>query len=322
MTAKSSLIINRRVRRDPTRTAGIRAGFVRQMRRRWNELKRDIRVSILDRDCFGIQPQLSVLAATQRKEFEFKRAPEKVSAFMAWLKKQEESGILEIVQRPGVVVGTEAAWTDTWIQQAYAQGVRRARTELKRAGYQIPGADSQIGGARQFMNQPAHVDRVGLLYSRTYEDLKTVTDVTNGRIRRAIADGLQEELARGAAEGLDPRQIAKNILKNVEGAIDNVGKVRAQMIARTEVVRAHTVATIAEYRQAAGDIEVEVQAEVSTAGFNVCPICEALAANGPYPLAKAETLIPAHPNCRCVLLPVVQNVAGLSRETPMLRRAA
>jgi hypothetical protein len=94
------------------------------------------------------------------------------------------------------------------------------------------------------------------------------------------------------------------------------------MIARTEVIRAHTAATIVEYRQAAGDIEVEVQAEVSTAGFNVCSICEGLAAGGPYTLAKAETLLPAHPNCRCALLPVIKAQEVAVRADEEVRAAA
>lgn len=323
MSHNATITLNQRARRDPTRTAGIRAAFVRQVRRRWNVIKRDIRTSIIEKDCFGIlSDELIALAATQPREFQFKRAPEKVNAFMEWLKRQEELGILEIIRRPGVTVGSESAWSDVYIRAAYAQGVSRAQQELKKVGVQFPGTVPTTGGGAAAMNVPAHADRVGLIYSRVFDDLKTVTDVTNGRIRRAISDGLTEELSRGVAQGLNPRQIAKNMLSNIDGAIEHVGKVRAQMIARTEIIRAHTVATVAEYRQAAGDIEVEVMAEVSTAGFNVCPECEALAAGGPYTLAKAEQLIPAHPNCRCVLLPHVESIAGLNRDRNVTRRAA
>lgn len=33
----------------------------------------------------------------------------------------------------------------------------------------------------------------------------------------------------------------------------------------------------------------------------VCPICDELAQDGPYPIAEARELIPAHPHCRCVV---------------------
>lgn len=44
--------------------------------------------------------------------------------------------------------------------------------------------------------------------------------------------------------------------------------------------------------------------EVVTAGDNkVCPICEELEAIGVMPLDTARSLVPAHPRCRCALLP-------------------
>lgn len=36
----------------------------------------------------------------------------------------------------------------------------------------------------------------------------------------------------------------------------------------------------------------------------VCPICEALAEEGPYTIEEARAKIPAHPNCRCVVEPM------------------
>jgi hypothetical protein len=44
--------------------------------------------------------------------------------------------------------------------------------------------------------------------------------------------------------------------------------------------------------------------EVLTAGDDkVCQDCEDIAADGPYLLAQARDLIPAHPNCRCAFIP-------------------
>ena len=43
---------------------------------------------------------------------------------------------------------------------------------------------------------------------------------------------------------------------------------------------------------------------VLTAGDDrVCQDCEDIAADGPYELAEARDLIPAHPNCRCAFIP-------------------
>ena len=77
---------------------------------------------------------------------------------------------------------------------------------------------------------------------------------------------------------------------------------------RTEVIAAHHSATIAEYR-AAGVEGVEVKAEFSTAGDDlVCELCESLEGQI-FELSEIEGLIPRHPNCRCVAIPVVKREA-------------
>jgi len=97
------------------------------------------------------------------------------------------------------------------------------------------------------------------------------------------------------AEGKNPRTIARELYKDVKNRVDKIGKVRSRMIARTEIVRAHHIANIQEYRQA--EVEgVKVQAEWVT-GAGACPICIGLAEDKVYTLDEIEALIPAHPNC-------------------------
>lgn len=50
---------------------------------------------------------------------------------------------------------------------------------------------------------------------------------------------------------------------------------------------------------------------VETAGDDqVCPVCQRIARKGPYKINRARALIPAHPRCRCVFVPVVSVSAG------------
>ncbi len=81
---------------DPTRTTTLRNRFVLDMDRRFNELKRDLRVSIIQNDCFALQPVLFTLAAAPYRAFDFPRTADKVDGFMEWLIEQESEGILEI----------------------------------------------------------------------------------------------------------------------------------------------------------------------------------------------------------------------------------
>lgn len=321
-----SLRINTAFRTDPTRTTMLRQAFVREMNKRFNQLKRDIQISIVDNDCFGIQPDvLRTLTPAAAKAYEFARSFEKVELFMKWLEEQEAAGILELVTRPGIHRGIQIAspspWTDIFIDSAYSKGMRRSRAELRRKGYTVPLFEQIPGGIGISMSQPYHADRIGAIYSRTYEDLKSVTQEMNAQVRRKIADGLTTGLARGLAEGKNPRTIARELVKDVANRVDKIGITRARMIARTEVIRAHHVATIAEYEQASEEMEVEIMAEWSTAGFEVCPICVDMAYGGPYKLKQIEGMIPAHPNCRCCALPVVKEpkkAAPVRAPTPTL----
>lgn len=306
--------INAILKTDPTRTTTIRRRFAAKMTRLFLELKKDIRVSIVDNDCFGIQPDvLRTLVPAGKKAYEFARSEEKVRLFMKWLEEQEklyiltkgEAGLRRII-RPGVHPGIEPAWTDLFIDSAYARGIRRGRNELRRGGYAVPAFEEITGGIAGVMNQPYHADRIGVIYSRTFEDLRSVTQVMNAQIRRKIADGLTTGLARGIAEGKNPLTIARELMKDVGNRVDKIGITRARMIARTEVIRAHHVATIAEYERADVEMDVTVLAEWATAGFNVCAYCADMAMGGPYKLKEIEGMIPAHPNCRCVALPVVK----------------
>jgi len=292
-----SFTVNRMSRIDPTRTTGLRLRFLRDVNRRFNRIARDIRTSIVDQDCFGLQPrELRALAAAQYRQFEFGRTDQKIKGFIDWLINLEDGTILEITGRAGISTRLQGGWTDSYIEEAYRQGVRRARSELRRAGYDVTSIEALPAGVRAVMTNPAHAERVALMYTRTFEDLKTVTGAANAAIRRQLTDGLTIGLSRGIAEGKSQKAIARELAKDVNHSLNTIGRTRARMIARTEVVRAHHLANIEEYRQA--QVEgVTVRAEVLTAG-NPCPICADMAAREkPYTLDEAEGLIPAHVNC-------------------------
>ena len=81
------------------------------------------------------------------------------------------------------MAGIDAAWTDYYISSAYHQGIARARQEMRKAGYPVPGGEEMGTAVDVAFNQPFHADRVGVLYTRTFEDLKSVTQVMNSQIR-------------------------------------------------------------------------------------------------------------------------------------------
>ena len=123
-----------------------------------------------------------------------------------------------------------------------------------------------------------------------------------------MSQSISRTLAQGLLEGKSPRTIARELNKDV----DKIGINRARTLAQTEIIRAHHSANIGEYR-IAGAEGVEVIAEFLTAGdARVCIRCASLAGQR-FALDEAENLIPVHPRCRCVVIPITSETIGQER---------
>ena len=315
LVRRPGLTISALNRYDPTRTLTLRNRFVSDMNRRFREVRGEIRRAVVDQDVFGLRNGDSpgengwgVLTNVQRRAFDFPRSQDKVGAFMNWLEDLGDQRILQISAGTRQQIGeaVDQAWTNIYIEDTYKRGVQRARYEMTRAGYDVPTI-AESGGWQAVMGMPMHADRLGLLYTRTFTELKGVTDAMDQQISRVLAQGL--------ADGDHPSLLARKLNATISGKgigelglTDTLGRYipaerRARMIARTEVIRAHHQASIQEYRnwQVEG---VRVQAEWRTAGDEqVCPDCEAMHEEV-FTLEEIQNKIPAHPNCRCFALPV------------------
>lgn len=311
----SGQTLNAGLRQDPSRTSGILRRFNADINRRFKKFSSQINQAVVTLDVFGLNERQHIIqnADLEARQFEFSRSDQKVERFMAWLQEMEKKGVLETSQRPGVFTGEEP-WTNTYIQAAYQRGIARAGEELRAKGYDVPEAHGFIPGITTdpivlAFNQPFHAERVALLYTRTFSELKGITAAMDQQISRVLAEGM--------AEGRNPRDIARRMVDRV----DKIGISRARTLARTEIIRAHHQATINTYEQW-GVSGVTVLAEWLTAGYGVCPICVGLGRRNPYTLAEIRNMIPAHPNCRCVAIPVMkENPQARSTATRTARRA-
>lgn len=143
------------------------------------------------------------------------------------------------------------------------------------------------------------VHNCGLLFTRTYNDLKGITDTMSSQISRVLAQGM--------ADGDGARMIARKLIQTINGQGESLGitdtlgrfipaQRRALMLARTEIIRAHHMGMIQEYRNW-GVIGVQVLAEWKTAGDDkVCEFCSSMEGKT-FTLDEIEPMIPAHPNC-------------------------
>jgi SPP1 gp7 family putative phage head morphogenesis protein len=295
---------------DPTHTTSLRNLFVSDVDKRFNEVISDIKKLVVDNDCFGLQKgmQTHQIVSVGWQAFNYRLSQEKLAKFMEWLQTQVNNGILDVREYEQIGRAVNSAWTNKYIFDSYKRGVIRARYELQKAGYKVPSIE-QTGGIEISMALPIHLDRLGLLYIRAYNDLKGITEVMDSHISRILAQGL--------ADGDSPILLARKMVSTINGqGLGDLGitdilgrfipaKLRAETLARTEIIRSHHIATIQEYRNWAA-YNVVVKAEIVTAGDNkVCPICETLEKGGPYSLDDAEKLIPNHPNCRCCTIPLL-----------------
>jgi len=275
---------------DPTRTLTIRNRFVADFNRRFKMLMSDVREAVVDLDCFGLtQPSLQTQALTVNaagispRQFDFPLAADRIEAFTEWLNKKNNTYLIsggrrgiQTISAPVSGDNYRTSWMNSYIDAVYQQGIRRGRQELRKKGIEIDEGLEGGDPIRIAFNMPIHADRVGLIYSRSYSSLKGITS--------AMESTVADTLAIGLAEGRNPRQIAKMLNYSMAGMgngselgiTDSLGrfipaKRRAQVLARTEVVRAHHSANIGEYR-AAGALGVSVLAEHLTAGDQrVCP---------------------------------------------------
>lgn len=254
-----------RQRDEPTRTKTIRARYARRLRGRWAAIMAALREGVVERDAFGLRTEALVETPTPR-EFDFPTEADRTRRFEAWLERQTDRQILE-----------RFGGENQFITRAYEQGVDDAQTELRTLGL----SEGTAGATATQL--PIHRTQLENLYARNFRALEGMTDATANGMRRTLAEGL--------ASGDGPRDIARRLSDRV----DSVGKTRANVIARTEVMHSHNRARATEWQRGG------VERVTILLAPDACPECQALKAGAPYAVDEAPGLLPQHPNCRCSL---------------------
>lgn len=282
---------------DPSKTLTLRNAFQRKLRARFSILTQDIVEILVTKDAFGLskKPKVKLVTAAAvdvgEGAWSFLSDDRKLAEFENWLQ-----------QETGLIIEPEGDIWQSYVEEGYRRGAGRAYDQVNKA--RIAATTSQsglsfIGGQRaQFvasLGGPEAVEKVRLLASRVFTDLKGVNEVMATQLRKELVDGL--------VQGDNPRVIARRIR-------DRTGKSlkHAQRIARTEIIRAHAEGQL-DALERLGVEEVGVDVEWSTAGDDrVCPIC--LPLDGAiFKIKEAHGMIPAHPNCRCAFVPAIPDLS-------------
>ena len=278
---------------DPTRTATIRRRFVAALKRRFKRLAAVIVAKVLDEDAFGLAPRYTMLpemnTLTINLEWAALSSKDQASAFREWLATQISVEILTALNT------SESAWWNAYIQQAFEKGFARSFDDMAKAGMfdgSLP-AHFYAGNKEEFLRsaflQPVTQEKIQLLAERVFTELEGMTSAMAQKLTRALIDGL--------VAGNGPREIARDIVRQLEIAYP-----RAETIARTEIIRAHAEGQL-DLMEKMGATRLKVMVEWSTAGdHRVCPRC-ADKEGVVLSIEEARGLIPLHPNCRCAWIP-------------------
>ena len=165
----------------------------------------------------------------------------------------------------------------THIEKAYDVGAQKGTQFLNASGTKVV-----------YNTMPVDQKVVSILEQRNYADLDGITEAMSTDINRKITDGVMN--GRGV----------EDIARDIDESIDGIGRDRARLLARTETMTAFNRAAMTQYDKI-GVTEVEWYTSHLE---NVCEDCDSFDEEI-YPIDGAPPC-PYHPNCPCILLPVIE----------------
>jgi hypothetical protein len=297
---------------DPTGTAGLRQAFNSALAIKWRGLRVLARRMIVDQDILSMGSKGLMAIANPA----IQGGATRTQMFQRWF---------DYIAGAQVLNG-DGSFIRSYIERGYAAG----RTF----------AQGEVG----LYSTPLAGDRMETIFQLAVVELQGIIEAVSQGAVRAVANGLLQAkrpagIVRDVNAVIDrvgiPRSTALVELLVVkafsEASLDvyesagvrRVGLVPETLLATKDARRVtptgpagtrsrrgkgpslRTIQRIAkqerEIATAAGAL-----VRVKTAGDKkVCKVCRGIAKRGPYRINKARSLIPAHPRCRCVFVPVV-----------------
>jgi len=273
-----------------TRTTTLQDNFGRRLRGVLRRINARIRDAIQTNDAFDLRTE-ALVDDVPESVFQTESTRAATARFLEWLRTQFDENYLTIV-------GPDA---NQFVRAAYAAGIREVHGQLADldVAFDRPDMDDMLG-------RPIHSSALRQLYTRTYENLESVRDDTVQAVR--------EELVEGFRDGKSPTAIARSLTDRV----DSVGQNRSTMIARSEVMNAHSTGALNRIQEV-NDSRPEQDEELVTGHGrwdaamgqrNTCPFCRRMNGTALTAREMATTIVqfrgdtyrlkpPAHVNGRC-----------------------
>lgn len=270
---------------DPSGTLALQKRYESAFGGRWGKVRAAARRLVVQDDAFGITDQGRGVITNAK--YQFATVPDRVGAFQTWFAREVNLALFDGNLGRSRDEATDRFFGNTFANTAYRRGLINAAGQLQQAGATV-GSDYVVNA----MSRGRHYDMLKRLHTRAYDDLRGISAEASKQIGNSIAQGLVEQWS------------TEKIAKAISDRIEKIGITRSRTIARTEILSGYNEAELNTYDDAALN-NVMLEPELLTAGDNrVCEECEA-AAQQKYTLASARGLLPLHPNCRCVWLPLI-----------------
>ncbi len=129
-------------------------------------------------------------------------------------------------------------------------------------------------------------------------DVMDFLEIYEFNLSESTASQVDQRLKNIVVNGIANGDSTPEIARQIRSSFKTLESSKAQLIARTETIRASAEGSKTAYRRA-GIAQVALLPAVTA-----CPICMAIAAENPYSTDDNTVYPPIHPNCRCTVIPV------------------
>lgn len=223
---------------NPTRTRTIENNWMRDINRRWKKFTADSMAQLNQVNKSNIETNATTPFALDASQ---------IRTYMAFYQDMIDSLLLGTVEAPN--------WQAEYQLQSYTRGVERARSSLISQGASLTPTAAETFAAQGLTPftavpslgalpslAPIHADSLEFLFSRSYDSLKKWTDAMTIETRGILFDAV--------AQGKGIREVTEELTARID-----VSKVRAERIARTEIVQASQRSSINEVMRANEELD-------------------------------------------------------------------
>jgi hypothetical protein len=289
---------------DPTGTLAIRKDLYRSLNAGWNQVKQAVTKTVGQEDAFGLGSSTPSVVTSSVGQLE---------VFNSWFGNLEDR-IFETLH-PAL---------EKAVEKGYALGATQARAQvgkpLQRASLPGPGvvlvsasqdlqgiASAALQQSSRFLSHALLQKHKPVLAARGVNLLVDSIGVSRSNLLasyavvRAHAEGTLDAFQAMGVEyvGTIPERLPGKAFQDTYRDAVELAKLKLKVAKPPPKPR-----TVAPRRVRARPGERRLVSVVTAGDDRVCPVCEEISQNGPYPITQARGLIPAHPRCRCRFMAV------------------